>query len=112
VTSLTIALFGRRREEVSEEESSCGSAGATLSHMDVSIRELRNRTGEVVAAVQAGEAVTLTSNGEPIADIVPHGRRTRWLPGGWLAGQLAERQADPALRSDLDRLVGETIDEA
>jgi prevent-host-death family protein len=79
--------------------------------MNVSVRELRNRTGEVVAAVQAGESVTLTSNGEPVADIVPHRRRARWLPGGWLAEQLAERQADPELREDLDCLVGETIDE-
>jgi prevent-host-death family protein len=79
--------------------------------VDISVRELRNRTGEVVAAVQAGELVTLTSNGEPIADIVPHRRRARWLPGGWLSEQLAERQADPALRSDLERLLGERIDE-
>jgi prevent-host-death family protein len=79
--------------------------------VDVSVRELRNRTGEVVAAVQAGQSVTLTSNGEPIADIVPHRRRARWLPGVWVAEQLAERQADPGLRADLDRLAGETIDD-
>jgi prevent-host-death family protein len=79
--------------------------------MQVSIRELRNRTADVVAAVQAGERVTLTSRGEPIADIVPHPRRARWLSGGWLGGELAERQADPALRSDLDRRAGGTIDE-
>jgi len=36
---------------------------ATVSHMNV--RELRNQTAAVVAAVQAGETVTLTSNGEP-----------------------------------------------
>jgi prevent-host-death family protein len=79
--------------------------------MNVSIRELRNNTATVVAAVQAGESVTLTSHGEPIADIVPHRRRARWLPGAWLAEQLEDRQADPALRQDLDRLVGGTIDE-
>jgi len=79
--------------------------------MQVSVRELRNNTGDVVAAVRAGESVTLTSNGEPVADIVPHRRRTRWLPGSWLRTQLADRQADPALRRDLDRLAGGTIDE-
>ena len=79
--------------------------------MYVSIRELRNNTAGVVAAVQAGESVTLTSHGEPVADIVPHRRRARWLPGGWLGAQLAERQADAALRTDLDRLAGGTIDE-
>lgn len=79
--------------------------------MDVSIRDLRNRTAAVVAAVQAGEPVTLTSNGEPLADIVPHRRRARWLPGEWLSAQLAERQADADLSLDLDRLVSQTIDE-
>jgi prevent-host-death family protein len=79
--------------------------------MRVSVRDLRNRTAAVVAAVQAGESVTLTSNGEPLADIVPHHRRARWLPGDWLAEQLGERQADAGLAADLDRLSGQTIDE-
>jgi prevent-host-death family protein len=79
--------------------------------MQVSVRELRNRTAAVVAAVQAGESVTLTSNGEPVADIVPHGRRARWLPGEWLSDQLGERQADPGLTADLECLAGQTIDE-
>lgn len=79
--------------------------------MRVSVRDLRNRTAAVVAAVQAGESVTLTSNGEPLADIVPHHRRARWLPGDWLAEQLGERQADAGLATDLDRLSGQTIDE-
>ena len=82
-----------------------------MSHMEVSVRELRNQTADVVAAVRAGETVTLTSRGEPVADIVPHRRRARWLPGGWLGDQLAERQADPGLRRDLRRLAGGTIDE-
>lgn len=79
--------------------------------MQVSVRQLRNSTSDVVAAVRAGEPVTLTSNGEPVADIVPHRRRARWLPGEWLRAQLLGRQADPALRRDLDRLAGGTIDE-
>lgn len=82
-----------------------------MSHMQVSVRELRNATAGVVAAVRAGETVTLTSRGEPVADIVPHRRRTRWLPGSWLRSQLVDRQADAALRRDLDRLAGGTIDE-
>lgn len=57
----------------------------------VSARDLRNRTAEVVAAVEAGESVTLTNRGEPVADIVPHRRRAPWLPGAWLGEQLAER---------------------
>lgn len=43
--------------------------------MDVSVRELRNHTGRVVAAIEAGQPVVLTVHGRPVADIVP--RRTR-----------------------------------
>jgi prevent-host-death family protein len=81
--------------------------------MRVSIRELRNHTAAVVAAVKAGEAVTLTAHGEPVADIVPHRRRARWLPGDRLADQLRDRQADPGRRAGirprvLDALIGAT----
>ena len=43
--------------------------------MDVSVRELRNHTGRVIAAIEAGQPVVLTVHGRPVADIVP--RRTR-----------------------------------
>jgi prevent-host-death family protein len=43
--------------------------------MDVSVRELRNHTARVIAAVESGEPVVLTVHGRPVADIVP--RRTR-----------------------------------
>ncbi|HEV2999645.1 MAG TPA: type II toxin-antitoxin system prevent-host-death family antitoxin [Solirubrobacteraceae bacterium] len=79
--------------------------------MEVSVRELRNRTAQVVDAVRAGAVVTLTSRGEAIADIVPHRRRTRWLPGDWLGEQLRSSQADAALSRQLDELAGATIDE-
>jgi prevent-host-death family protein len=79
--------------------------------MVIGVRDLRNRTGQVVDAVKAGERVTLTVHGEPVADIVPHGGRTRWLSGANLRDQLQHRAADPALRHELDVLAGETLDE-
>jgi prevent-host-death family protein len=84
---------------------------ATVSHMDVGVRDLRNRTARIIDAVKAGERVVLTVNGEPTADIVPHGRRTRWLSGEQLREQLAARAADPALRDELGALAGQTLDE-
>ena len=77
--------------------------------MDVGVRELRNNTARVIDAVRAGERVTLTVRGEPIADIVPHGARTRWLSGAALRSQLGHRSADPGLRNDLDQLAGDTL---
>lgn len=79
--------------------------------MEIGVRDLRNRTGHVIAAVQAGERVTLTVHGEPVADIVPHGRRVRWLSGEYVRDQLRARAADPGLSRDLDVLAGQTLDE-
>jgi antitoxin (DNA-binding transcriptional repressor) of toxin-antitoxin stability system len=55
--------------------------------------------------------VVLTVNGEPTADIVPHGNRSRWLSGEHLREQLEERSADPALSAELEELAGETLEE-
>jgi len=79
--------------------------------MEIGVRDLRNRTASVIDAVKAGERVVLTVNGDPLADIVPHGRRSRWLGGESLREQLRERAADPALRQELDELSGQTLDE-
>lgn len=77
--------------------------------MKVGVRELRNHTTKVIDAVQAGESVTLTVRGEPVADIVPHGARTRWLSGPSMQNQLTHRAADPSLRHDLRDLAGQTL---
>ncbi|MEJ7795418.1 MAG: type II toxin-antitoxin system prevent-host-death family antitoxin [Nocardioides sp.] len=59
--------------------------------MDVSVRELRNHTARVIAAIEAGEPVVLTVHGRPVADVVP--RRTR-----------SERRPTGLLLSDLDAI--------
>lgn len=79
--------------------------------MEVGIRTLRNETTRVIAAVEAGERVTLTIRGHPVADIVPHGYRTPWLPGDWLERELVARSADAALAVELDSLAGQTLDD-
>ena len=66
---------------------------------------------DAIAFLQSsGELVTLTVHGEPVADIVPHGHRVRWLSGEGLRDQLRDRAADPALERELDVLVGDTLD--
>lgn len=79
--------------------------------MEIGVRDLRNRTAQVIDAVKAGERVVLTVNNEPVADIVPHGGRTRWLGGEQLRELLGERAADPDLRDELEELAGQTLDE-
>jgi prevent-host-death family protein len=58
--------------------------------MDVSVRELRNHTARVIAAVEAGELVTLTVHGRPMADIVPRVRRAERRPTDVVVGELDE----------------------
>lgn len=57
-------------------------------------RELRNDNAEIIRRVEAGESFTVTRNGKPVADLIPHQvdrpvrRRTvgelqaqfRWMP--------------------------------
>jgi len=61
--------------------------------MDVSVRDLRNNTAQVIAAVEAGTPVTLTVHGRPVADIIPHAERQ-------------ERRPSDVVYSELDRLAG------
>jgi prevent-host-death family protein len=61
--------------------------------MDVSVRDLRNNTAKVIAAVEAGTPMTLTVHGRPVADIVPHADRL-------------ERRPAEVVYSELDRLAG------
>jgi len=38
---------------------------------EVSIRDLRNRGGEVIDRVEAGERLTVTRDGRPVAELRP-----------------------------------------
>jgi prevent-host-death family protein len=83
--------------------------------MDVSVRELRNQTGRVIAAVESGERVVLTVHGRPVADIIPHHVRTERRSTDRFLSELTEI-ADLAARLDVispaeDFDVGLTIDD-
>ncbi len=67
--------------------------------MDVSVRELRNHTARVIAAVEGGEPVVLTVHGRAVADIVPRRVRAERRPSELLLADLA---AISQLASDLD----------
>lgn len=66
------------------------------------MRELRNRTADVVEAVRSGERMSLTVNRMPVADIVPHrAQRSPWVPSSTLRTVVEESGADPQLLADL-----------
>jgi prevent-host-death family protein len=79
---------------------------------DVSVRELRNSTADVIAELEKGERLTLTVNRRPVADIVPHVEdRDPWVPTSELRRIRDEAAADPGLLADLADVRGDEIDE-
>jgi prevent-host-death family protein len=78
----------------------------------VSVRDLRNSTASVVAAVRAGELVTLTVNRDPVADIVPHvEQRDPWVPSNVLRDIVRDASADGALLTDLAEVRGALVED-
>lgn len=78
----------------------------------IASRELRNHTADVLRRVAEGERVTVTVNGTPVAEIgpVPAARR-QFFTKAEVVDLVTNRQADPRLTRDLERLAGETTDD-
>jgi prevent-host-death family protein len=57
--------------------------------MDVSVRELRNHTARVIAAIESGEPVVLTVHGRPVADVFPRQVRSERRPTELLLADLS-----------------------
>ncbi len=75
----------------------------------VSIRDLRNKGGDVIDRVGRGERLTVTRDGRPVAELVPVGRIT--LDAATLLDRWAMLpRMDPArLRSDVDGLLDQAL---
>lgn len=71
-------------------------------------KELRNHVGEVLRRAEAGEEITITVSGRPVAQLGP-ARTRQWVPSAQLA-ELWAAPADPAFLQDLEGLGGELTD--
>jgi prevent-host-death family protein len=72
---------------------------------EVTIRELRNRGGEVIDRVERGERLTVTRSGRPVAELQPLAR-----PSVSRAVLISTRRSLPTvdpdrLRADVDRVI-------
>jgi prevent-host-death family protein len=76
---------------------------------DVSVRELRNHTADVLRRVEAGERLRVTVDRRPVAELAPLPARDVWVPRARVLSALT--QADAALRGELDAALPETVDE-
>jgi prevent-host-death family protein len=79
-----------------------------MSH-DVSVRELRNHTAEVLRRVEAGERLRVTVDRRPVAELAPLPRRDTWVARERVLSTLI--QADPELRDELAQALPDTIEE-
>lgn len=76
---------------------------------EVTVRELRNHGGRVLDTVSRGESVTVTRDGEPVAELRPIPRRP--VPAATLLRRWRTLpQIDAAkLRADIDEILDATL---
>ncbi len=76
---------------------------------EVTIRDLRNHGGEVIDRVRAGERITITRDGEPVAELRPLPRRP--LDAATVIARFRGLPpVDPErLRADIDALIDQSL---
>jgi prevent-host-death family protein len=79
---------------------------------EVAARDLRNDTVGVLRRVQAGEDITITVGGRPVAMLTAiHPLPRRWLSRTEFLARLRGAQAEPGLRDDIAILAGDTTED-
>lgn len=78
----------------------------------VAVRELRNHGSRVLARVQAGETLTITSAGKPVAELRPLSTpaRPRLTAQELIARRKGIGRVDPDhLKSDIDQMLDSSL---
>lgn len=78
---------------------------------EVASRDLRNNTRGLLERVEAGEAITITIDGRPVAVLQPVGRRPVWLAREEFIRRVLSHQADQGLAGELAALAPDTTDD-
>lgn len=78
---------------------------------EVASRELRNNTRGVLDRVEAGEAVVITVDGRPVAQLVPVDNRPRWWTRDEFVREVLGHPADRGLYDELRELLPDTTDD-
>ena len=73
----------------------------------VASRELRNNTRGILRRVEAGEQITITVGGRPVATLQPIAPKPRWIS----KERLLRHQADPALTRELAEMLPDMTDD-
>jgi len=100
----TVYLTAAQKDALARTAQAEGRSEATLIRTGIDIVTARHRVGEsavpLVAADHPAEAVTQDSS-----------RRPRWVSRDVFVREISGRQADAALRTELDELAPDTTDE-
>ncbi|MBC3988487.1 type II toxin-antitoxin system prevent-host-death family antitoxin [Streptomyces sp. AC563] len=80
---------------------------------EITQRDLRNRSKEIMDAVQDGQSFTVTRDGHQIGELVPLRRRRRFVPREKFAGmsRTASRISLDAFRADQEVAVEQETDD-
>jgi prevent-host-death family protein len=78
---------------------------------DVASRDLRNNTRALLERVEAGESITITVDGRPVATLEPARRRPRFVSRDVFVSEVMSHRADPGLLADLRDLAPDPTDE-
>jgi prevent-host-death family protein len=78
---------------------------------DIPQRELRNDVGRVLREVAAGSRVRVTVRGRPVAELIPVGDRSAFVPRSEVQSILESAPLDDRFDSDVESVAGATIDE-
>ncbi len=75
----------------------------------VSVRDLRNHTADVLRRVEAGQRLQVTVDRRPVAELIPLPQRTTWVSRERVVASML--QADPGLRAELRLALPDTVDQ-
>lgn len=77
---------------------------------EITQRELRNNSGEIMRSLDRGESFVVTRNGVPVGELHPL-RRRRWVDADTVAAAFrGAATIDPKrFREDLDRFVDQEV---
>ena len=78
---------------------------------EVASRELRNQTRALLDRIAAGERITITVQGRPVAELTPVAHRQTWMSRERFVSQVLAFPADAGLAAELDELSDETTDD-
>lgn len=78
----------------------------------IAVRELRNDVSAILRRVEAGETLTVTVQGRPVAQLTPLARRPEAMPWAIFHTTMQRASADAALGDELADALPATTDDA